>query len=152
TGHERAVSAVVVTPDGRHALSGSHDRTLRLWDLTPKARLTTLRSINSRDRTFQLWDLTSGEPLRMFAGHNDQVGAVALTPDGRHALSASSDRTLRLWNLMTGQSIRTLTGHERAVKAVAVTPDGRYALSGSEDRTLRFWEIREGVCRAMVLL
>ena len=33
-GHTAAVTSVTVTPDGKHAVSGSEDKTLRLWDLT----------------------------------------------------------------------------------------------------------------------
>jgi WD40 repeat protein len=53
---------------------------------------------------------------------------VAVTPDGRSAISASGDlggdRTLRVWDLESGQTVRTLEGHRGSVTAVAVTPDG----------------------------
>ena len=66
---------------------------------------------------------------------------MAVTPDGRRAVSASVDRTLRLWDLESGQTIRTLEGHTDSVSAVAVTPDGRRAVSASDDRTLRLWDL-----------
>ena len=69
---------------------------------------------------------------------------MAVTPDGRRAVSASADRTLRLWDLESGQTIRTLQGHTGLVSAVAVTPDGRRAVSGSADRTLRLWDLETG--------
>ena len=56
---------------------------------------------------------------------------MAVTPDGRRAVSASEDRTLRLWDLESGQTLRTLEGHTDWVNAVAVTPDGRRAVSAS---------------------
>ena len=77
-------------------------------------------------------------------GHTGPVRAVAVTPDGRCAVSASDDRTLRLWDLGTGQTIRTLEGHTDLVKAVAVTPDGRRAVSASDDHTLRVWDLESG--------
>src|SRR5260370_40933831 len=70
--------------------------------------------------------------------------AVAVTPDGRRAVSASWDQTLRVWDLESGQTLRTLQGHTEAVKAVAVTPDGRRAVSASDDRTLRLWDLESG--------
>ncbi len=57
-----------------------------------------------------------------------KVNAVAVTPDGRCAVSASHDRTLRLWDLSSGQMIRPLEGHTGQVLAVAVIPDGRRAV------------------------
>jgi WD40 repeat protein len=69
---------------------------------------------------------------------------VAVTPDGRRAVSASADCTLRLWDLESGQTVRTFQGHTSFVSAVAVTPDGRRAVSASWDRTLRLWDLESG--------
>jgi len=77
-------------------------------------------------------------------GHTDAVDAVAVTPDGRRAVSASRDHTLRLWDLESGQTLRTLEDHTAYVLAVAVTPDGRRAVSASFDHTLRLWDLSSG--------
>jgi len=69
---------------------------------------------------------------------------VAITPDGRRAVSGSWDKTLRVWDLQTGQSIRTLEGHTNWVWAVAIAPDGLRAVSGSVDKTLRLWDLQTG--------
>lgn len=79
--------------------------------------------------------------LRVLEGHMGSVTAVALTPEGRQAASASEDRTLRVWDLGTGQTLYTLEGHTGQVHDVAVTPDGRHAVSASGDRTLRVWDL-----------
>jgi WD40 repeat protein len=47
------------------------------------------------------------------------VTALAVTPDGRLAISASNDKTLKVWNLKSGRELRTLKGHPREVTAVA---------------------------------
>jgi WD40 repeat protein len=162
TGHQAGVNAVAVTPDGRLAVSGSWDRTLRIWDLesgaeqrrleghegavcavalTPEGRLAISAS---HDHTLRIWDIETGEERRRLEGHEGAVYAVAVTPDGRLALSASWDRTLRLWDLKTGQERGRLRSDEGAVKAVALTPDGRLAVTGSDDRTLRVWVLETG--------
>ena len=69
---------------------------------------------------------------------------MAVTPDGRRAVSGSRDRTLRVWDLESGQTVRTLEGHAKAVTAVAVTPDGCRAVSASYDWTLRMWDLESG--------
>jgi WD40 repeat protein len=119
-GHESCVNTVAVTPDGRYIVSGSSDKTLRVWDLA------------------------SGRPVRTLAGHGDSVGAVAVTPDGRYIVSGSRDKTLKVWDLAAGKDLQTLRGHEDQVRALAVTPDGHYAVSASDDKTLRVWDLASG--------
>jgi len=85
-----------------------------------------------------------GPLLRTLRGHTDRVIAVALTPDGRRAVSGSMDNTLKVWDLKTGAALATLGGHTSRVSAVAVTPDGTRAVSGSWDRTLKVWDLETG--------
>jgi len=80
-GHQDWVSAVAFSPDGRFALSGSHDDTLMLWDVA------------------------TGVAVRTFKGHQKSVRAVAFSPDGRFALSGSENNTLMLWDVTTGDSV-----------------------------------------------
>lgn len=87
-----------------------------------------------------------GTCVRKLEGHEDGVNAVAISADGRWAISASTDTTLRLWELATGNCVRALEGHEEAVNSVAMSPDGRWVLSGSDDKALRLWELRTGEC------
>ncbi len=54
-----------------------------------------------------MWDLESRQELRTLAGHSDWVYGVAVTADGRRAVSASRDRTLKVWVLESGQELRS---------------------------------------------
>ncbi|HCN28100.1 MAG TPA: hypothetical protein DIT64_04845 [Verrucomicrobiales bacterium] len=117
-GHSAEVEAVAVTPDGRWAVSGSTDRTLRVWDID------------------------SGQELRSLKGHTLHVRALALTPDGQRVVSASEDGTLKVWDLNSGRELCTFRGHAKGVSAVAVTPDGRLVVSGSWDGTLKMWDLK----------
>ena len=83
-----------------------------------------------------------GPLIRTLEGHWGGVMAVAITPDGRHAVSGSSDNTLRVWDLKGNEPPRVLEGHSYVVRAVAITPDGRHAVSGSNDSTLRVWDLK----------
>src|SRR5262249_48865124 len=60
--------------------------------------------------------------VRDLAGHISAVNACAVTPDGRHVVSASDDKTLKVWELASGRAVATLQGHTSLVRACAVTP------------------------------
>jgi WD40 repeat protein len=155
------VYSVTITPDGRHAISGSH-KTLRVWDLESGQTAKTLeghtgcvlgvavmpegrRAISaSADRTLRVWDLETGQTLRTLQGHIGSVTAVAVTPDGRRAVSASGDWTLRVWDLESSQTLHTLQGHIGSVTGVAVLRERSRAVSSSQDHTLRIWDLEGG--------
>jgi WD40 repeat protein len=172
-GHSRSVMAVAVTPDGHQAVSASLDRTLKVWDLrtksevrsiftgheeevealaiTPDGRLavsaaTTPKSLVSPDRNARLkvWDLGGTRDLCFARGHTGNVTALAVTADGRRAVSASADKTLKVWDLTNGRELYTLAGHREVVTAVAVTADGQQAISTSMDTTLKVWDLSRG--------
>ena len=112
------VDSVVVLADGRRALSGSNDRTLRLWDLETEAE------------------------LRRFEVHAARVSSVALLADGRRALAAVGipGQDAAIMELETGAELRCLEP-EWSITSVMVLADGRRVLSGSRDRTLRLWDL-----------
>jgi len=84
-----------------------------------------------------------GEGHERGDGH---VAAVALTADGRLALTGGSDGAARLWDLPSGRCLRTLEGHLGELESVALTPDGRLALTGGSDGAARLWDLPSGRC------
>src|SRR5271166_228103 len=82
--------------------------------------------------------------VRTLAGHTNEVNAVALSRDGRLAVSASRDKTLKVWEVPSGLELNTLKGHADEVFGVAVSGDGRLAVSASYDKTLKVWEVKSG--------
>ena len=67
--------------------------------------------------------------------------AVAVSADGRTAVSGGGDGTVRVWDLAGTAAPRVLTGHDGAVRGVAVSADGRTAVSGGGDGTVRVWDL-----------
>jgi tetratricopeptide (TPR) repeat protein len=88
--------------------------------------------------------IRAAEP-RTLTGRTRVVTTLAMTPDGRYALSGSDDRTLRCWDLTRGRCLRTLTGPSEAVTSVAVTDDARHVIAGGLDATVRWWELTLGI-------
>ena len=73
--------------------------------------------------------------------HEGMLCSVALSPDGRRALSGGFDRTMRLWDVEVGKQLGSFPGHSELVYHVAFSPDGRRALSSSFDKTIRLWRL-----------
>ena len=82
--------------------------------------------------------------VRTLAGHSNWVEGVAISADGRRAVSASWDRTLKVWDLESGRELRTLKGQSAAPRGVAASADWRRAVSVSEDGMLRVWDLENG--------
>jgi RNA polymerase sigma factor (sigma-70 family) len=84
---------------------------------------------------------------RTFEGHTDGIGMVAISRDGRRALSCGltygeGDPTVRLWDLETGKELKRLEGHAGGVYGVDFSPDGKKAVSCAEN--IRLWDLETG--------
>jgi hypothetical protein len=91
----------------------------------------------------KVWDLERGEELRTLSGHSDWVQAVAVTPDGKLAISASDDHTLKVWDLESGEVIGAFGG-DSSMPACAVAPDGVTVVACERSGSVHFLRL-EGI-------
>jgi hypothetical protein len=157
-GHVGPATAAACTPDGRQVVSCGADRTLRVWDIDGDGAYklgdspfeigclaaTEGRVLAGQGATVRVWDLTTGKESLRLTGHMDAVRAVAVSADGRLALTGGDDRTLRLWDLPSGRELERFTGRHGRIGCVALSADGRLAASGNRDQTLRLWDLAGG--------
>jgi WD40 repeat protein len=85
---------------------------------------------------------------RLLGVHEGAVTAVALSADGKLAISGSEDGVAKVWSLAAGALLAELRGHEGAIRDIALTPDGAIAITASDDGTLRVWELPGGAERS----
>ncbi len=154
-GHGGPVRALAISPDGKHAISGSFDTSAIRWSLDRNAALQVLRfhdsAVNAvailpderlvtggEDGRIAVWQPTLGEPIQLFLGHTAPIVALAVSPDGKRLASASWDRTVRVWPVDGGPAM-LLEGHQQNVNGVAFQPDGKAVVSISHDPEVRIW-------------
>ncbi|KAJ7577381.1 dynein regulator [Mycena floridula] len=153
-GHENVVEAVVFVPV--NAVAAVRD--LTSIKSPPEADTASFSYVvtGSRDKTVKLWDAIRGQCLWTFVGHDNWIRAIIFHPAGKHLISAADDNTYRIWDLKTGRCVRRIEAHERFVSCIAW---GRQALSvhdaeakgtevarvvnviatGSSDQTVKIW-------------
>ena len=88
-----------------------------------------------------LWDLESGEIVREFRGHGEEVIDIVFLPDSKHFLSASVDNSVRLWDIETGAEVYRFDGHTDATRDIQMLDNRRQFVSWSKDNTVRIWNL-----------
>jgi WD40 repeat protein len=154
--------AASFSPDGRRIVTGSNDKTARVWDAESgkpmgepvrHQREVYLASFSpdgrrivtgSYDETARVWDAESGKPVGEPMRHENTVTAASFSPDGRRIITGSWDTTARVWDAESGKPVSEPMRHESAVNAASFSPDGRRIVTASNDNTARVWDAESG--------
>ena len=152
-GHTEPVYAVSLSPDGKYVLTGSFDKTLKLWDRATGKKIRTLDGPQ---------------------GHQQLVLCAAFSPDGRKFASGGSDNTAKIWDTPILDPLQPITHfgsvtifpssfgktllleragaetpaknlpHPNLVDAVAFNPGGTQLATGGHDGMVRIWDVAKG--------
>merc|ERR1712167_487169 len=124
-GHSKDVLSVAFSADNRQIVSGSRDKTIKLWNTLGECKYTIV---------------SDGE------GHSEWVSCVSLSPNASHPLIVSGgwDKLVKVWNLSNCKLRTNLIGHAGYINAVTVSPDGSLCASGGKDGVAMLWDLNEG--------
>jgi len=107
SGHTDEVKSVTFSSDGKSLVSGSSDKTVKLWDVQ------------------------TGGVVATFIGHTSSVFSVSISVDHTTIATGSYDKTLRLWDIQTGECLHVMK-QMGIVRLVSFSPtDPQYFLSMS---------------------
>ena len=127
------IRAIDVSNQGKHILLGQSDgKVIHI-------RLSDGRRLEFLGHQQQLLDSASGETYHL----NNAINSVALSPNGKYALSGSSDQSAYLWDTNTGQVIYKFQ-HQARVIMVALDAKGRYAFTSDSKNTASVWDLKTG--------
>ncbi len=160
------MTCLAVLPNGKHAVSGSQDRSLIIWDIETLEIIKTLRGHDrgvlcctvSADGSWLasgdtggrlvLWNLHTFKPLRSFTAHVDAVLCCALNRGGDILLSGAADEAARIWHLNEAQPPVELAGHTDEVAGCGFAGDDQ-VVTISADQSIRSWNAASGAPAAV---
>ena len=102
----------------------------------------------SKDKTVRMWNLFTNSCERTFVGHTGAVGCIAATKDNKITVSGSDDFTLRVWSTDSGECLHKLEGHHDSIKCLELTDDNLFVIAGSHEAKdqLLLWDLKSGQC------
>ncbi|KAM4025964.1 transducin beta-like protein 3 [Anomaloglossus baeobatrachus] len=157
-GHEKDINSVAVSPNDKLIVSGSQDKTAKLWSSSDLSLLGVFRghkrgiwcvqfspvdqvvATTSADGTLKLWGLHDFSCLKTFEGHDASVLKVIFVSRGTQLLTSGSDGLLKLWTIKTNECIKTLDGHEDKVWGLHRNRLDSVVVTGSADSSIVLWK------------
>ena len=86
----------------------------------------------SEDKSLRLWDVSTGKEIKQLSGHLDSVVSVSYFPNEKYAISGGKDSVVIIWDLAKGMEVAKMAGFNNG-EWVFITKDGYYNSSSNGD-------------------
>ncbi|XP_009989269.1 PREDICTED: dynein assembly factor with WDR repeat domains 1 [Tauraco erythrolophus] len=158
--HILPLTDVAFNKSGSRFITGSYDRTFKVWDTASGKELRTLEghrnvvyaiafnnpygdkiATGSFDKTCKLWSVETGKCYHTFRGHNAEIVCLSFNLRSTLVATGSMDTTAKLWDIEKGEEIVTLSGHSAEIIALSFNTTGDRIVTGSFDHTVRVWDV-----------
>lgn len=96
----------------------------------------------SRDKTIKIWDVNVGSCLFTLIGHDNWVRGVCWHPGGKYIISVSDDKTLRVWDIVNKRCYKTVDAHSHFCTSLDFHSKSPFVATGSVDQSVKIWECR----------
>ncbi|RHY18825.1 hypothetical protein DYB36_010349 [Aphanomyces astaci] len=161
-GHLGWVRSIAVDPTNQWFVTGSADRTIKVWDLASgQLKLTLTGHINairglavsdrhpymfsaSEDKKVLCWDLEYNKVIRSYHGHLSGVFSLKLHPTLDVLITGGRDAVARVWDMRTKQQVHVLSGHQGSVWAIETQGTNPQVVTGAADSTVKLWDLAAG--------
>ncbi len=158
--HVDSIWGIAASSDGRWIATGSHDRTVKLWDANTAALVHTLighRSFiwsvafsadsqtvaSGSHGDVRTWDVASGQQTgQLGTGNNLLVTSLAFHPTEPWLIFGADGGSVNLWNWKTREPSRVVHTTDQDVSSVAISPDGRWLAAGCHNRRVYVWDLQ----------
>ncbi|XP_071501930.1 lissencephaly-1 homolog [Diadema setosum] len=106
------------------------------------ARATPFLVSGSRDKTIKIWDVSAGGCIMTLTGHDNWVRGALFHPGGKYIISVADDKTLRVWDYKNKRCMKTLEAHQHFATSLDFHRSAPFVITGSVDLTIKVWECR----------
>jgi pleiotropic regulator 1 len=163
-GHAGWVRCVAFDPLNEFFVTGSADRTIKIWDLASgllklslTGHISTVRGVAvsarhpylfscGEDKQVKCWDLEANKVIRHYHGHLSGIYALSLHPTIDVLVTAGRDSVARCWDMRSREQVHVLVGHKGTVADVKTCAVDPQVITGSLDHTVKLWDLAAGKC------
>jgi WD40 repeat protein/serine/threonine protein kinase len=146
--------------DGKQITASFGDNTVRRWDAsTCKERIRFIGNPQSQygsffrlsdgkllaveiinnDRSVKLIDPENWKEISSISGHDSELRAINLSPDGTRLATCADDGTIKIWDVSTNLELLTIKPGAGRIESIVFSPDGNTLAAGAADGTVRLF-------------